>query len=263
MLLVCSLIAYVPLTPAMKRALTCPAAEDLKRGRDHTEPLDELALLSLQSPEKKGRADQEHVIKKPISSMDWQEVFIASNKLATLHPVEKIITIEVRVDPIAHAVYYDNVPALKNIFENRSYAVKIASLHFLTNRLLDQADQATILDIAAERRSYNCLQYFIDILNMESPTLTLQAFAARALDKKDIQKVIESNAISADHQEAANTLVQWRKEPICLPLTELIKPKLIDLIKFSASSSLRISRNMGDLRGAQLIWDCAKRYVQP
>ena len=171
-LLLCIMAHTSPLI-AMKKG--SQPASPAKRSRENSEMID-LTNLSLQSPEKKNCMVKNTTVTRTKRTLKWQEALVVGNNLPTLHPILTEEQEQVHVSPVAKAVYEDDVAMLNSILTRQPH-----DLLCLTTNIVESTPGATLLDIAADRQSYKCLEYFQKLLVLPIPKDNLQEHVARML----------------------------------------------------------------------------------
>ncbi len=201
--------------------------EDLKRERTV------LLEISSQRPEKKR-------VVKEVHHLRWQEASIEGTHMSTLTPIEDIEQVILEVDPIAKAMYEDNVEELEQILCSKSPDILCKTPH-----LIDGIPYpASLLEIGAARCSYKCLRLFRELLTMPPPNVTLVKLSCYTLTQNNGNIAFVHPDIDISARAASGKMCHMYANTM---------PALRRLFELSQKSAYTLARNTGNFILARLL----------
>lgn len=182
---------------------------------------------------------QTETLIRHVPMISWQESTSARTQQRTYTAFLVVNVIALEVEPIVKAVYEDNLERFKWLYLNQS-----TRLLFITQHIINERENATLLDIAASRKACKCLAFFREILQMTQPDNTLEQLACHTMytNNREQEQYVPHIEVATLSAQAEHSLLYRR-----------LKVPLKNLYAIARQQAYTIAKNNGYMQIAALL----------
>jgi hypothetical protein len=229
----CSLLVNT-LVFASLGAMETEQRADLKRERTE--------ILRISTEElKRSKSNQTVTLIRHIPHIGWATALIEGTNVETLSPYELLVPLELQVEPIVKAVYEDDLETVKQLCLSPS-----TDLLCVTQGLVDARENATILDVAADRKAIGCLAFFRKILSIGKPEATLEKIVCYEIKKGNFTQQAQEQFPHVD-------IVARAKSGELIYLYPIISNTLRVLYSKARQRAYQLAKESGDIKVSRLL----------